>query len=66
LWPLVLAALALTLYAWHLDTLARRRARLNFCPKCNYDRTGLPKDAVCPECGAVAAALKPTESATHA
>jgi hypothetical protein len=51
--------------AWRLDTLARRRTRLNLCPTCNYDRTGLAKDAVCPECGA-AIALKPTESATHA
>ncbi len=37
--------------AWRLDTLARRRARLNLCPKCNYDRTGLASGAVCPECG---------------
>lgn len=35
-----------------LDTLARRRARVNHCPKCNYDRAGLAKDVVCPECGA--------------
>jgi hypothetical protein len=33
---------------------ARRRARLNLCPKCNYDRAGIAKDAVCPECGASA------------
>src|SRR6185295_6367956 len=31
-----------TVIAWRLDTLARRRARLNHCPTCNYDRRGLP------------------------
>jgi hypothetical protein len=40
-----------TATAWRIDTLARRRARLNLCPKCNYDRAGIAKDAVCPECG---------------
>ena len=51
LWgPLVVVALA-TVSAWHLDTFARRRALLNLCPKCNYDRIGLADGAVCPECG---------------
>jgi hypothetical protein len=40
-----------TAAAWRLDTLARRRARVGLCPTCNYDRTGLPPGAVCPECG---------------
>jgi hypothetical protein len=43
--------------AWISDRAAKRRelvARLNLCPKCNYDRTGLAKDAVCPECGSAA------------
>ena len=51
LWPLLLIAMLSTLTAWRLDTLARRRARLNLCPKCDYDRTGLAAGAVCPECG---------------
>jgi hypothetical protein len=33
---------------------ARRRARLNHCPSCNYDRTGLPAASPCPECGLTA------------
>ncbi len=51
IWIAVLGALSLTSIAWRLDTLARRRTRLNLCPKCNYDRTGLVGGAVCPECG---------------
>jgi len=35
-----------------LDMLARRRARIGCCPKCNYDRAGLAPGSVCPECGA--------------
>lgn len=32
--------------------LHMRRMRFgNVCPACDYDRTGLPDDAVCPECG---------------
>jgi hypothetical protein len=45
-----------------LDTLARRRARLNHCPTCNYDRTGLPAASRCPECGAVAAGPAPAKT----
>ena len=37
--------------AWRLDALARRRERVGRCPKCHYDRAGLPAGAVCPECG---------------
>lgn len=53
LWPLPLGTLIATATAWHLDTLARRRARggVNLCPKCNYDRGGLASGAGCPECG---------------
>ena len=36
---------------WIADSAARRRARMNLCPKCHYDRTGLAGNAVCPECG---------------
>ncbi len=52
LWCPLLVSFVSTTLAWRLDTLARRRARLNNCPKCNYDRAGIGKDAVCPECGA--------------
>ena len=53
LWIPTLAFALLTAAAWRLDTLARRRAKLNLCPTggCNYDRTGLAAGAVCPECG---------------
>jgi hypothetical protein len=29
----------------------RTRRRPGHCPKCGYDRSGLPTDAPCPECG---------------
>ena len=51
LWWGVAVMLLITLPAWYFDALARRRARLGRCPKCNYDRTGLAAGAVCPECG---------------
>jgi hypothetical protein len=51
LWLPTLAGFVPTALAWRLDTLARRRARLNLCPKCRYDRAGLAVDARCPECG---------------
>ena len=51
LWPVTMAAAGTTALAFRLDTLARRRARMNLCVKCHYDRTGLAADAVCPECG---------------
>ena len=51
-WALALLVLLPTLGAWRLDILARRRARVGHCPKCNYDLAGLAAGAVCPECGA--------------
>jgi hypothetical protein len=54
-WVPLTLVLALTAAAWRLDTLARRRARLNHCPTCNYDRRGLPAASPCPECGVVPA-----------
>ena len=51
--------LLLTAGAWRLDTLARRRALLNLCPACHYDRTGLPPHAPCPECAAPDPSLRP-------
>ena len=61
LWIPFAGCVALTGSCWRLDTLARRRARLNLCPKCNYDRTGLVggAGAVCPECGTAAHAARP-------
>ena len=56
LWIPCLTSMVLAGSAWRLDTLARRRARNGFCPKCDYDRTGLAIGAVCPECGADAVA----------
>ena len=50
-WMIAGCPLVLTAYAWRLDYLARRRARVGRCPKCTYDRAGLPIEAVCPECG---------------
>ena len=58
LWIPFGAALLITAAAWCLDALARRRARIGRCTKCNYSRTGLAPGAVCPECGA--AAMVPT------
>jgi hypothetical protein len=55
MWPLPLAFVLASGIAWRLDILARRRARLNHCPKCSYDRIGLATGAKCPECGAEAA-----------
>ncbi len=51
LWMPLALSVIVTAAAWRLDTLARRRARMNLCPKCNYDRTGLAAGVVCPECG---------------
>jgi hypothetical protein len=51
LWPLIALGCVSTGVAWRLDALARRRARLNLCPKCHYDRAGIAADAKCPECG---------------
>ena len=62
LWLPTSAALITTALAWRLDTLARRRARVGFCPKCSYNRTGLPPQAVCPECGTAAIVPPPAVS----
>ena len=57
LWPVPLACAVVTALGWFSDAASRRRARLNLCPKCNYDRTGLAMGAKCPECGAVPASI---------
>jgi hypothetical protein len=53
IWIFEILILAATWRAWHLDMLARR-ARLNLCVACGYDRKGIAADAKCPECGASA------------
>jgi hypothetical protein len=62
LWALAFACILPAAIAWRLDILARRRARIGFCPKCGYNRTGLAPQAVCPECGAAAIVPPPTVS----
>jgi hypothetical protein len=52
--PAIMLGLA-SAAAWRRDHLVRRRARLNLCPKCNYDRAGIAGDAKCPECGSTPA-----------
>ncbi len=51
-WFLVICSAAIATNAWRLDTLARRRAQMNLCTKCRYNRIGLGVNAKCPECGA--------------
>jgi hypothetical protein len=51
IWALIVIACATSAYAWRVDAVARRQARLNLCPKCNYDRAGIAAGAACPECG---------------
>ena len=52
LWIPASLAMFVTAAAFRLDSLARRRAHLNLCPTCHYDRAGLPANAPCPECAA--------------
>lgn len=40
-----------TTAAWVFDAIARRRIRMNGCPACGYDLTGIPCGQPCPECG---------------
>jgi hypothetical protein len=57
-----LAGLLSGIVLWWMTVLDRRAARrLNICPKCRYDRTGLGLSARCPECGS-----SPAEPAAHA
>ena len=50
IWNALALLVPATTLAWLFDTLARRRAHLNLCPACHYDRTGLPPQSPCPEC----------------
>lgn len=51
MWAPLIVVGGLTLLLWRHDTRARRRARLNQCVRCGYDRAGLVAGAPCPECG---------------
>jgi len=54
LWSLIAPTALVAALAWRLDLLARRRrAKLNFCSKCHYDRTGIAAGIACPECGTI-------------
>jgi hypothetical protein len=59
LWLPAAVMLSSTGCAWLMDSRARRRTRLNICPKCRYDRAGLAAGAACPECGAPPAPVNP-------
>ena len=52
MWVLAAIVLVPTTAAWRLDSRPCRRARIGLCLKCNYNRHGIPAQAVCPECGA--------------
>ncbi len=54
LWLPAAAWMFVTLAAWRPEIVARRRARAGRCRGCNYDRTGLAAETVCPECGVCA------------
>lgn len=41
-----------TLALWSI-TLRRTRRKPSQCPKCGYDRQGLPTTQPCPECGTI-------------
>lgn len=60
-WTAGVPVLLITAAAWRCDAIARRRARLNLCPNCHYDLTGLARGggggAVCPECGEVSGGI---------
>jgi hypothetical protein len=62
LWALLAPVCIVADTAWRLDRRARRRARIGYCPACNYDRRGIPAASVCPECGAAPAA--PAQAST--
>ena len=48
--PVSLAWIGRTPAYWQKRLAARRRAR-GLCPSCGYNRTGLPPETPCPECG---------------
>jgi RNA polymerase subunit RPABC4/transcription elongation factor Spt4 len=57
IWFFVLLTAIPTLLMFRTDRRRAREARLGFCRKCGYSRTGLSDDRACPECGSPGAAL---------
>lgn len=55
LWIPAALGLAVGVPAWVLDRRARRAIAAGACPKCHYDRSGIPAAALCPECSAAPA-----------
>jgi hypothetical protein len=68
MWCIVPATVLVSTIAWRLDAIARARAAVPRCPRCGYDRTGLPLLAECPECGSgnPQGILKPLRAAVEA
>jgi hypothetical protein len=50
-WLVAIVPIGFSIFAFGHDSLARRRATLNLCPTCHYNRAGLPPQTPCPECG---------------
>lgn len=51
LWFPALLSLLPTAWAWRLEAVSKRRAKVGKCVSCGYDLSGLKAAAVCPECG---------------
>lgn len=51
LWSLIPLAAIPVWWIRYTDQRALRRTQQGRCPSCNYNRTGLPQGAICPECG---------------
>lgn len=53
LWAPFILSFMFTLLAWQRDRALSLRARQRVCPHCNYNLSGLPPTAKCPECGSI-------------
>ena len=51
MWPIALAALVSGATLVVMGRRVARRARLGYCPACNYNLSGIAVGAACPECG---------------
>jgi hypothetical protein len=59
IWFLAMLTAMPTFLMWRHDRNLRMLERANACPKCGYDRTGLPVDRACPECGSANGGANP-------